>query len=324
MCRSNRAKRRTKDTKTTRAPDVVIPPGAAGTFQVLQSRKRPATRAALQALAGKAVAELIWATCRWRHSEWTLGDFRFLVFSTNQSRRVQLYIQFWSEPEEEVCWEVCSGKWNPPADQAMAGAPSEYVERLGFEIGGEAENFQRYVWIRRRRDAEQAARVVLDIFYDAFGYRGLTSIDGQVVSDSHGDLQRVFNSFTPEDLCKTASRLGWSPHLHEPVDDDDDRLAVIDLQRGNARAQIVLSAPVPAYRRYQSALIDVGDPLPADEAATRAALEGTPELLDAAPMRVGRTLNFSGGDTADWLLTQVAAALQLTETVRVRTVQRVH
>jgi hypothetical protein len=327
MRRSKSSKRRRKDTKTTRALDVVIPPGADGTFQVLRSRKRPLTRAALQALAGKAVAELIWATCRWRHSEWTLGDFRFLVFSTNPSRRVQLYIQFWSEPEEEVCWEVCSGKWNPPADKVMAGAPSESVERLGFAMGGEAENFQRYLWIRTRRAAEQAARVVLDIFYDAFGYRGLTPIEGQFASDSRGEWQRVFNSFAPEDLCKTARRIGWTPQLNDPAgadDDDADGPAVIDLQQGDARAQIVLSAPVPGEGRFQSAFVDVGNPMPADEARTRTAMQETAGLPDDTPMRVGRTLYFAGWVTADWLLTQIAAALQMAETVTARAARRVH
>ena len=66
---------------------------------------------------------------------------------------------------------------------------------------------------------------------------------------------------------------------------------------------------------YQSAFVDVGDPLPPDAARTRVALEGTPAFLEQAPMRVGRTLHFAGGVTADWLLTQVASALALAQPV---------
>ena len=52
-----------------------------------------------------------------------------------------------------------------------------------------------------------------------------------------------------------------------------------------------------------------------DEARTRVALEGTPAFLEHAPMRVGRTLHFAGGVTADWLLTQVASALAMAQPV---------
>jgi hypothetical protein len=267
---------------------------------------------------------LIWATCRWARGDWTIGDYRFLVFSTNPSKQVNLYVQFWSEPQEPVLWEVSSGRWNPPADKAMAGAPTKHVKRLGFEIGGQAKNFQREIWIRRRRDAAQAARVVLDIFYEACGYRGLTPLQGEIGSDSRGEMAPVHHAFTPEDLCKTAARLGWTARLHDHADDDDDDPVVIDLHRGGARAQIVLSGRVPRQRLYGSAFVDVGDPLPAEEASTRAALQETPELIADAPVLLGRTLYFAGGVTADWLLTQVAAALSMARTVRPVAAPRVH
>jgi hypothetical protein len=314
--------RRAGRAKSAGTPRLVIPPNTDATFEILRRRKRPLSKPGLQARAHEAVTELIWATCRWSRG-WTLGEYRFLVFSTSPSDKVQLYVQFWSEPQEAVLWEVSSGRWNPPADKVMAGAPTQYVERLGFEIGGQAENLQREIWVRRQRDAAQAARVVLDIFYDAFGYRGLTSIAGELCSDSRGELQRIHHSFTPEDLCKTATRLGWAPRLHENANDDEDAV-VIDLRRGAARAQIVLSAPVPGLRLYGSAFVDVGDPLPADVAGTREALAQTSALPGDAPMRVGRTFYFAGGVTANWLLTQVRAALSMTRTVRPGPPQRVH
>jgi hypothetical protein len=301
----------------------VIPPDAHATFEILRRRKRPLSKPGLHARAHETVTELIWATCRWGRG-WTLGEYRFLVFNTRPSDKVQLYVQFWSEPQEPVLWEVSSGEWNPPADKFMAGAPTEYVKRLGFEIGGQAKNFQREIQIRRRRDASHAARAVLDIFYDAFGYRGLMPIEAEVGSDSRGDLQWVHQAFTPEDLCKTATRLGWTPRIHENVEGDDDDPVVIELRRGDARAQIVLSARVPNQRLYGSAFVDLGEPLPRDVAGTREALAQTAGLPDAAPMRLGRTLYFAGGVTADWLLTQVAAALRMARTVRPVAAPRVH
>ena len=66
------------------------------------------------------------------------------------------------------------------------------------------------------------------------------------------------------------------------------------------------------------------DSLTTDVARTRAALEGTTEFVEHAPMRVDRTLYFAGGVTVDWLLTQVAAALSMVRTVRPVAASRVH
>jgi hypothetical protein len=149
-------------------------------------------------------------------------------------------------------------------------------------------------------------------------------LEGQIGADSRGELQRVHDAFTPEDLCKTAARLGWTPRLQEPADDERDEPVVIDLHRGDARAQMVLSARVPGQRLYGSAIVDIGDPLPADQAAVRASLESGPHLIEHAPMRLGRTLYFAGGVTADWLLTQVAEALRMARAIRLPEPRRVH
>jgi hypothetical protein len=69
--------------------------------------------------------------------------------------------------------------------------------------------------------------------------------------------------------------------------------------------------------------VDVGESLPPDEARTRVALEGTPAFLERAPVRVGRTLHFAGGVTADWLL-QVASALALAQPVLPTRSRHVH
>ena len=65
---------------------------------------------------------------------------------------------------------------------------------------------------------------------------------------------------------------------------------------------------------------DLGDPLPAHEAATRLSLLRMPDLIEHAPIRVGRTLYFADGVTADWLLTQgaEAEALRMVRAIRPR------
>ena len=71
-------------------------------------------------------------------------------------------------------------------------------------------------------------------------------------------------------------------------------------------------------RLHGCAFVDRGDPLPADEAATRLSLRRMPDLIEHAPIRVGRTLYFADGVTADWLLTQGAEALRMVRAIRPR------
>ena len=125
------------------------------------------TRAELARRLTPLLSRWIAAACLWDDTG-AIGDRRFLVFSIDPAPEVQVYVQFWSEPGEPVLWEVSSGRWNPPADQWLAGERSRRIEALGFVIGGEAENYQRHVDIRSRAHARRLARAVVDVLVDGF------------------------------------------------------------------------------------------------------------------------------------------------------------
>ncbi|MBA2303562.1 MAG: hypothetical protein H0W08_13125 [Acidobacteria bacterium] len=94
------------------------------------------------------------------------------MFSIDVAPKVQVYVQFWSEPAEDVTWEVSSGRWNPPADRWLAGSRANRIEAFGFELDGNAENYWREVPISTPADANDIARTVVDIFYAGFDCRG--------------------------------------------------------------------------------------------------------------------------------------------------------
>ena len=39
-----------------------------------------------------------------------IGDFKFIVYSISPDSKTELYVQSWSEPQESVLIEVCSGE----------------------------------------------------------------------------------------------------------------------------------------------------------------------------------------------------------------------
>ena len=60
--------------------------------------KRPLNRSELQSALGPVVRAWLGAACRW--DELAIGDYRFVVFAFSPTPKVQLYVQFWSEPME--------------------------------------------------------------------------------------------------------------------------------------------------------------------------------------------------------------------------------
>jgi hypothetical protein len=89
--------------------------------QVIFRRSRKALdRRALHVAPEPVIARWLGATCLWE--EPTIGDHRFVVFSLDVAPGTQVYVQFRSEPLEPVLWEVSSGRWNPPADEWLAGS----------------------------------------------------------------------------------------------------------------------------------------------------------------------------------------------------------
>ena len=286
---------------------LVIPRGTVATMQIRPPGKAPLTKNDLTTGIAWTIADLVAATCLWKDEGWQIGDYRFMVLSVHPAKGVELYVQFWSEPLEPVLWEVSSGRANPPADQVMAGEPSAYVRRLGFRLAGQARNFRREVAMATRRDATRVAAEVVDILYDAFGYRGRPPIHVRLGYEGRSEVKPVYDAFTPQDLCKVLARLGCDAEICRPVRRTP---VVIDVRRASdIRAELVLGDRVPHQNLYRSAFLSVGAPGEEDAVVVQQAIGA--ELLEKAPMRTGVTLHFEGGVTIDWVAGRLVYGLDL-------------
>ena len=179
--------------------------------------KRPLNRSELQSALGPVVRAWLGATCQW--DELAIGDYRFVVFAFSPTPKVEVYVQFWSEPMEPVAWEVSSGRWHGPRDKWLAGR-TQRIEAFGFTLADGTENYTREVWIRSSADMTRVAREVVDIFYDAFDYRGQQPFTAKLVHEGRAEEQPVFNAFTPEDVSKLFAASGF--RVEEAVTDDGE------------------------------------------------------------------------------------------------------
>jgi hypothetical protein len=212
--------------QTRAVPELERDEEVAGTL--FRGAKQPMTAAELKRTLAPVLAQWIRATCRWDDTA-ALGDYRFLVFSIDVAPKVQVYVQFWSEPGSAVACEVSSGKGSAQAEKWLAGERSQRIQALGFELGGEAENFQKDVVVRTAAEAARLARTVVDIFHACFDYRGQQPVDAYMAYESRAESRLVYDGFTPEDLLRILAHCGFAASL---VDDREDAPVIRAVRAG--------------------------------------------------------------------------------------------
>jgi hypothetical protein len=60
------------------------------------------------------------------------------------SVRASLFVNPWSEPLEPVRWQVSSGRTHEPTRRWLGPDRADRIRVFGFEIGGDAEDFQHF------------------------------------------------------------------------------------------------------------------------------------------------------------------------------------
>ena len=153
----------------------------------------------------------LWATCCWSatmDSGWKIGDHNFLIAEVYPDPETCLYVQLWSEPHERVCAEVSSGEWNPGAVKYVRQPQRDRIEALGYAVGGRAGNFRKELQVATSAEAETAAREVLGIFFDVFGYRGQWPLELKLHQGERAAHAPVYSSLTPADFARLAAHLG--------------------------------------------------------------------------------------------------------------------
>jgi len=116
--RGRGAKRPTASARRALA-DVLCPPRTDGVERsvLVAPSRRKLTPDQARARAIPAVEAIVSEACRWGAlgDDWTVGDHRFLILEFYPAKGDCLYVQLWTEPDEPVIVEACSGAWTPPA-----------------------------------------------------------------------------------------------------------------------------------------------------------------------------------------------------------------
>jgi hypothetical protein len=239
------------------------------------------------------------------------------MFKARPARNVAVFVQVLSVPGAPVLVEVSSGAEHRPSKRWLSPDLPARMERMGFRPG-HSGSYQRELRIRSMRDAERMAHLVIDIFYDAFDYRGMVPIDGRVVFDGRAAEEVVYHSFTPAEVAQIATGLGYAARIL-PASPQEDATATVALRKGAAVAEVVLSDRDEDSNLYASGFVGSVVVPAAAKRGGRKALHRAQRRVRPNAWRVGVTLSFDGGVTAEWVGRRLEYGMRLIATTTRKT-----
>jgi len=174
-------------------------------------------RARVLPLLDAVIAE----TCRWGRidRDWDVGDYRFLVLEFSPEEGAAVYVQMWTEPDENVLLEACSGVCSPRVRKYVQEPQQAALRARGFEIGGRASNFQKRLPAVHARGLRALAREVAAVLVDVYGYRCRQPLVMHYCASGRSEPAAVFNSLVERDVKRMLAVAGF----HAIAIDDDGR-----------------------------------------------------------------------------------------------------
>ena len=190
---------------------------------LVKASRTPRDAKAIFAACEKQLVSHLKAVCLWpqkhRNQSWRVGDYSFYILEFSPAPKVGLYLQFWSEPDEDgAIFEVSSGAWNPPADTYVDTDRQELLRDHGFEIGGNADNFRKIVTIENMKDLRAMAREAVAIACKVLGYDGTLELRYDLSLQTHLSVKHVFAEVSPDTLKKLLHEWGFAAELQSRED----------------------------------------------------------------------------------------------------------
>jgi hypothetical protein len=192
--------------------DGLCPPRTDGVERSLlvPSTGRELTPDQARARAIPAVEAVVAEACRWGTpgDDWTVGDHRFLILEFFPAKGEGLYVQLWTEPDDPVLVEVCSGAWTPPARKYVRAPQRVALRALGYQVGGRARNFQKRWPVAGQRHASALATELVGILVDVFGYRGRQPLVMKYFAGGRTSREAVFSGVVVDDVKRMLGMAG--------------------------------------------------------------------------------------------------------------------
>ena len=293
---------RTQDVRRTVRPPRTVDEECSIQGNILPAVSTPLSRTELHRRLDPVIRSWLEVTCTW-HKRWSPGHFRYVIFSFVPALGTTVFVQFWSEPLEPVAWQVSSGRTDEATRRWLGTDRADRIRVFGFEIGGDAENFEQFVVFNSARDVARVSRAVVDILYSALDYRGQQPLNVELGAGTHPPTQRVFDSFTTTDVAEVMSEQGQTLLGIE----DDEEAPVLRFRRRGMHTTVELGDRREGTRSFGTmGLTCELEPSAADVARLTEATRALAPPGAVPVVRLGTTLQFGGGVAMSWFQQRVA------------------
>lgn len=213
----------------------------------------PAPRSAMAVLesCGAMLASHLAHVCVWpehrRNERWRVGDYSYYTLSFCPKPNVELYLQLWSEPDEQtaIC-EVSSGAKDGSVADYLDFSKHELLRDHGFEIGGGGANFRKIVSFTNWDNAHSVAREVIAILCNVLGYDGTVDLNYKLSLQTPYYQRLVLSELSPDTLRKLMNEWGFSAELKT-----DEKSRPVVRARNGAFAVFLLDESKVGSRRYR-------------------------------------------------------------------------
>jgi hypothetical protein len=161
---------------------------------LIKALRTPRTRSAIFAACETALLAHLRAACLWperqRDKTWHIGDYSFYILEFSPAPGTEVYVQFWSEPDEEgVTFEISSG--------------------------GKANNFEKAIAVGTARDVRALAREAVAILCKVLGYDGRQPLTFRLHLGTRLEPGMAFHTICASDLAKLMRRWGLLATIDE-------------------------------------------------------------------------------------------------------------
>ena len=158
------------------------------------------------------------AVCLWpeeeRNRSWRDGDTSFYVLDFHPEPGICVYVQLLSEAGQgwALC-EVSAGAWDPETGRFVDAGRQVLLRDRGFEIGGDAGNFRKFIGTANAEDVRAVARDVMAVFTDVMGYDGTQKLRYELTLQSRVVVPRVLQHIGPDALAGSLNEWGFVAEL---------------------------------------------------------------------------------------------------------------
>ncbi|MEI8396430.1 MAG: YbjN domain-containing protein [Rhodospirillaceae bacterium] len=183
-------------------------------------------------------------TANWSGS-WKVGDNNHFQVTTTLEDGLEIVQTFSSEPDEDVHWRVVAR--NAGADVAIVDrARRDHLTRYGFAPGPEFMRWERDFRIASNREAALAARDVLSLLAEGFGWSGGAPLTFTLAREQRARTGLLYQSLTPEDLRRLLHGWGYRAELGTTVSGNP----VVRSGAGGYKFHILFAWPAKDGRSY--------------------------------------------------------------------------